>query len=99
EYDDTGRMTAMQLWQEGHRPALTKFRWDSQSQLIGVQTPGGQQWEYRYDAFGRRTEKVCKQAGMRTTYLWDGDSVGWRCSGGNSRISPQPFVQHPPLSF
>ncbi|WP_275355242.1 RHS repeat domain-containing protein [Xenorhabdus bovienii] len=27
----------------------------------------------RYDAFGRRTEKVCEQAGMRTTYLWDGD--------------------------
>ncbi|MDE1473217.1 HNH/ENDO VII family nuclease [Xenorhabdus bovienii] len=73
EYDDAGRMTAMQLWEEGHRPALTKFRWNSQNQLIGVLTPGSQQWEYRYDAFGRRIEKVCKQAGMRTTYLWDGD--------------------------
>ncbi|WP_230580740.1 RHS repeat domain-containing protein, partial [Xenorhabdus bovienii] len=73
EYDDAGRMTAMQLWQEGHRPQLTKFRWNSQNQLIGVLTPGGQQWDYRYDAFGRRTEKVCGQAGMRTTYLWDGD--------------------------
>ncbi|MEX0444580.1 PAAR domain-containing protein, partial [Xenorhabdus sp. SGI246] len=73
EYDDAGRMTAMQLWQEGHRPQLTKFRWNSQNQLIGVQTPGGQQWAYRYDAFGRRTEKVCEQSGERTTYLWDGD--------------------------
>ncbi|MBE8596495.1 RHS repeat-associated core domain-containing protein [Xenorhabdus sp. BG5] len=73
EYDDAGRMTAMQLWQDGHRAQLTKFRWNSQNQLIGVLTPGGQQWEYRYDAFGRRTEKVCKQAKMRMTYLWDGD--------------------------
>ncbi|PHM73081.1 RHS repeat-associated core domain-containing protein [Xenorhabdus kozodoii] len=73
EYDAGGRMTAMQLWQEGHRAQLTKFRWNSQNQLIGVQTPGGQQWDYRYDAFGRRTEKVCEQSGERTTYLWDGD--------------------------
>ncbi|PHM70755.1 RHS repeat-associated core domain-containing protein [Xenorhabdus sp. KJ12.1] len=73
EYDDAGRMTAMQLWQEGHRAQLTKFRWNSQNQLIGVQTPGGQQWDYRYDAFGRRTEKACERAGLRTTYLWDGD--------------------------
>ncbi|MDE9463414.1 PAAR domain-containing protein [Xenorhabdus bovienii] len=73
EYDDAGRMTAMQLWEDGHRPKLTKFRWNSQNQLIGVQTPGGQQWDYRYDAFGRRTEKVCERAGSRTTYLWDGD--------------------------
>ncbi|WP_340618968.1 RHS repeat domain-containing protein, partial [Xenorhabdus entomophaga] len=73
EFDDAGRMTAMQLWEEGHRPQLTKFRWDSQNQLIGVQTPGGQQWDYRYDAFGRRTEKACERSGERTTYLWDGD--------------------------
>ncbi|MDE9590182.1 AHH domain-containing protein, partial [Xenorhabdus bovienii] len=50
-----------------------KFRWNSQNQLTGVLTPGGQQWDYRYDAFGRRTEKICEQTGMRTTYLWDGD--------------------------
>ncbi|MBD2795497.1 PAAR domain-containing protein [Xenorhabdus sp. 18] len=86
EYDDAGRMTAMQLWQEGHRPQLTKFRWDSQSQLIGVQTPGGQQWEYRYDTFGRRTEKVCKQAGMRTTYLWDGDVPAEICEYRHNRL-------------
>ncbi|WP_237385860.1 RHS repeat-associated core domain-containing protein [Xenorhabdus sp. Sc-CR9] len=73
EYDDAGRMTAMQVWEDGHRPQLTKFRWNSQNQLIGVRTPGGQQWDYRYDAFGRRTEKVCERAGSRTTYLWDGD--------------------------
>ncbi|WP_143706576.1 RHS repeat domain-containing protein, partial [Xenorhabdus innexi] len=48
-------------------------RWNSQNQLTGVLTPGGQQWDYRYDTFGRRTEKRCDQTGMRTTYLWDGD--------------------------
>ncbi|MDE1488280.1 DUF6531 domain-containing protein [Xenorhabdus bovienii] len=74
EYDDAGRMTAMQQWQEGHRPQLTKFRWNSQNQLTHVLTPGGQQWAYRYDAFGRRIEKDCAQTGMRTTYLWDGST-------------------------
>ncbi|WP_338129509.1 RHS repeat-associated core domain-containing protein, partial [Xenorhabdus bovienii] len=67
-------MTAMQQWQEGHRPQLTKFRWNSQNQLTHVLTPGGQQWAYRYDAFGRRIEKDCAQTGMRTTYLWDGST-------------------------
>ncbi|CBJ91724.1 hypothetical protein XNC1_3693 [Xenorhabdus nematophila ATCC 19061] len=52
---------------------VAETRWNSQNQLTGVLTLGGQQWEYRYDAFGRRIEKACQQAGSRTTYLWDGD--------------------------
>ncbi|MEK9495002.1 RHS repeat-associated core domain-containing protein, partial [Photorhabdus sp. P32] len=58
---------------EGYRPALTKYRWNSQNQLTGLITPDDIRWEYRYDAFGRRTEKRCIQTGKLTTYLWDGD--------------------------
>jgi RHS repeat-associated protein len=72
-YDEAGRMTEMQLCRDGYRDQLTKFSWNSQNQLAGVLTPGGRQWVYRYDAFGRRTEKVCDPLGQRTTYLWDGD--------------------------
>ncbi|EPH5060257.1 RHS repeat-associated core domain-containing protein, partial [Escherichia coli] len=35
----------------------------------------GEQWEYRHDASGRRTEKRCDRKKIRFTYLWDGDSI------------------------
>ncbi|ENU2506539.1 RHS repeat-associated core domain-containing protein, partial [Escherichia coli] len=34
-----------------------------------------EQWEYRHDASGRRTEKRCDRKKIRFTYLWDGDSI------------------------
>ncbi len=72
-YDRAGRMKEKQRLEEGYRPALTRYRWNSQNQLTGLITPDGIRWEYRYDAFGRRTEKRCIQTGKLTTYLWDGD--------------------------
>ncbi|WP_281422394.1 RHS repeat domain-containing protein, partial [Photorhabdus caribbeanensis] len=72
-YDRAGRMQEKQFLAEGSRLALTKYRWNSQNQLTGLITPDGIPWEYRYDAFGRRTEKRCIPSGKRTTYLWDGD--------------------------
>ncbi|WP_445373793.1 RHS repeat-associated core domain-containing protein [Photorhabdus tasmaniensis] len=72
-YDLAGRMKEKQFLAEGYRLAVTKYRWNSQNQLTGLITPDGRRWEYRYDAFGRRTEKRCIQTGKLTTYLWDGD--------------------------
>ncbi|MBS9430932.1 RHS repeat-associated core domain-containing protein, partial [Photorhabdus akhurstii] len=72
-YDRAGRMQEKQFLAEGCRLALTKYRWNSQNQLTGLITPDGIPWEYRYDAFGRRTEKRCIQSGKLTTYVWDGD--------------------------
>ncbi len=34
-----------------------QFAWDHRDQLVGVLTPGGERWQYRYDAFGRRIGK------------------------------------------
>ncbi|MEK9495233.1 glycohydrolase toxin TNT-related protein, partial [Photorhabdus sp. P32] len=72
-YDRAGRVQEKQFLAEGYRPALTKYRWNSQNQLTGLITPDDIRWEYRYDAFGRRTEKRCIQTGKLITYLWDGD--------------------------
>ncbi|WP_445495977.1 RHS repeat domain-containing protein [Photorhabdus sp. SF281] len=72
-YDLAGRVQEKQFLAEGYRLAVTKYRWNSQNQLTGLLTPDGRRWEYRYDAFGRRTEKRCIQTGKLTTYLWDGD--------------------------
>ncbi|WP_275390596.1 PAAR domain-containing protein [Xenorhabdus bovienii] len=66
EYDDAGRMTAMQLWEDGHRPQLTKFRWDTQNQLTHCETPDGSRWHYQYDAFGRRIRKLKVHDGKLT---------------------------------
>ncbi|WP_431222842.1 RHS repeat-associated core domain-containing protein [Serratia sp. L9] len=75
EYDEAGRMTARWQHKEGYRPEETRFVWDSRNQLIELKKPHGEVWHYRYDPFGRRTEKACTQRGLRTCYLWDGDTL------------------------
>ncbi|HDK1478895.1 TPA: RHS repeat protein [Escherichia coli] len=60
---------------DGYRPETERFRWDSRDQLTGYCSAQGEQWEYRHDASGRRTEKRCDRKKIRITYLWDGDSI------------------------
>ncbi|EFP9645646.1 Rhs family protein [Shigella boydii] len=60
---------------DGYRPETERFRWDSRDQLTGYCSAQGEQWEYRHDASGRRTEKRCDRKKIRFTYLWDGDSI------------------------
>ncbi|HAN8568378.1 TPA: Rhs family protein [Escherichia coli] len=43
--------------------------------MTGYCSAQGEQWEYRHDASGRRTEKRCDRKKIRFTYLWDGDSI------------------------
>ncbi len=75
EYDAAGRMTARREQREGYRPEYTRFQWNSQNQLVGLMNAAGERWEYVYDVLGRRVSKACEQRGLRTTYLWDGDSI------------------------
>lgn len=63
---------------DGHRPEREQFRWDRRDQLTGYSRESGgksEQWAYRYDGSGRRTEKRCDRKGIRITYLWDGDNI------------------------
>lgn len=75
DYDAAGRMVSRTRHRDGYRPETERFRWDSRDQLTGYCSAQGEQWEYRYDASGRRTEKCCRQKAIRITYLWDGDSI------------------------
>nr|WP_228065832.1 RHS repeat-associated core domain-containing protein [Superficieibacter sp. 1612_C1] len=75
EYDAAGRMVSRIRHRDGYRPEREQFRWDSRDQLTGYSNGKGEQWEYRYDGSGRRTEKRCDNQGIRLTYLWDGDSI------------------------
>ncbi len=75
DYDAAGRMVIRTKHRDGYRPETERFRWDSLDQLTGYCSAQGEQWEYRYDASGRRTEKRCDRKKIRFTYLWDGDNI------------------------
>ena len=75
DYDAAGRMVSRIKHRDGYRPETERFRWDSRDQLTGYCSAQGEQWEYRHDASGRRTEKRCDRKKIRITYLWDGDSI------------------------
>ncbi|HCN2823730.1 TPA: PAAR domain-containing protein, partial [Escherichia coli] len=59
DYDAAGRMVSRTRHRDGYRPETERFRWDSRDQLTGYCSAQGEQWEYRHDASGRRTEKRC----------------------------------------
>ncbi|HFN6299604.1 TPA: restriction endonuclease fold toxin, partial [Escherichia coli] len=75
DYDAAGRMVSRTRHRDGYRQETERFRWDSRDQLTGYCSAQGEQWEYRHDASGRRTEKRCDRKKIRFTYLWDGDSI------------------------
>lgn len=75
DYDAAGRMVSRTRHRDGYRPETERFQWDSRDQLTGYCSAQGEQWEYRHDASGRRTEKRCDRKKIRFTYLWDGDSI------------------------
>ncbi|MEQ9880353.1 RHS repeat-associated core domain-containing protein [Pectobacterium aroidearum] len=80
-YDDCGRLAVKRETRPGFRPKETYFDWDVQDRLVRVSLPDGARWRYRYDAFGRRINKVREgqvpsaQAVARVAYRWDGDQL------------------------
>ncbi|MEI7265053.1 RHS repeat-associated core domain-containing protein, partial [Pectobacterium carotovorum] len=80
-YDDCGRLAMKRETRPGFRPKETYFDWDVQDRLVRVSLPDGARWRYRYDAFGRRINKVREgqvpsaQAVARVAYRWDGDQL------------------------
>ncbi|WP_368350112.1 RHS repeat-associated core domain-containing protein [Pectobacterium peruviense] len=80
-YDDCGRLAMKRETRPGFRPKETYFDWDVQDRLVRVSLPDGARWRYRYDAFGRRVNKVREgqvpsaQAVARVAYRWDGDQL------------------------
>ena len=75
DYDKAGRLISKRQLRPGFRPEQWHYRWDSRNQLRVVTTPGGHNWLYRYDPFGRRISKRCEQTGEEVRYLWDGDQI------------------------
>ncbi|MEU5292759.1 DUF6531 domain-containing protein [Streptomyces umbrinus] len=57
EYDAQGRVVQRRRKRLSRKPDVWRYTWDSQDRLVGVVTPDGTQWAYRYDPFGRRIAK------------------------------------------
>ncbi|KIF69097.1 type IV secretion protein Rhs [Streptomyces sp. AcH 505] len=80
EHDAAGRIVLRQKTRLSRTPDTWRYEWDAEDRLIGVTTPDGTRWRYRYDPLGRRTAKqrlapdgttVVEQ----TTFTWDGTTV------------------------
>ncbi|MDZ8908760.1 RHS repeat domain-containing protein, partial [Escherichia coli] len=76
KYDINGRLVEKLVDKGGYRPLQWRYKWDSRSQLTGLETPDGERWEYKYDPFGRRISKRCTshdKPGM--DFHWNGDQL------------------------
>lgn len=75
EYDAQGRVVLRQQKRLSAKPLTWRYEWDSDDQLVGVTTPTGERWRYRYDALGRRVAKQRLDSDGRvieeTTFVWD----------------------------
>ncbi|GAB3713512.1 RHS repeat-associated core domain-containing protein [Amycolatopsis oliviviridis] len=66
-YDVQGRLVSRAGW---------TYSWNGEDRLVGVTTPDGQRWQYRYDALGRRVAKQRMDGDVvvaETRFAWDGE--------------------------
>jgi YD repeat-containing protein len=75
-HDADGRVVLRQRRRLGGRPLTWHFSWDALDRLVGVTTPDGTRWRYRYDVVGRRVAKerldVDGAVLERVLAVWDG---------------------------
>ncbi|ASO22169.1 Putative deoxyribonuclease RhsC [Actinoalloteichus hoggarensis] len=80
EYDGHGRVIARRR-QVGEDSRVWTYSWDSYDRLVGVRSPDGESWRYRYDPIGRRIakERLAENGGTeqivveRVDFVWDGE--------------------------
>ncbi|WP_213453720.1 DUF6531 domain-containing protein [Rhizomonospora bruguierae] len=80
-----------------------QLTWGPENRLVGVTTPGGDRWHYRYDAFGRRIAK--QRRGVKgavleeTEFVWSGELLveqHHRARGG--RVTTTVWEYHPAMA-
>lgn len=86
EYDKAGRLITKVEKRDGFRKQETHYRWNGKNELIGITTPKGEVWHYKYDALGRRIAKECPQQHLRIEYLWDGDQLAYTRTFKNDEL-------------
>ncbi|GLY37864.1 type IV secretion protein Rhs [Amycolatopsis sp. NBRC 101858] len=65
------------------------YEWSAENRLLGVRTPDGSAWRYRYDAFGRRIAKQRLDAtggvAEQVEFAWDGQLPAEQVHSGPGR--------------
>ncbi|XTZ17757.1 DUF6531 domain-containing protein [Micromonospora echinospora] len=76
EHDAAGRVVLRQRKERSTKPSTWRYTWDSDDRLVGVTTPDGTRWRYRYDALGRRVAKqrldAVGEVVEQVDFAWDG---------------------------
>jgi RHS repeat-associated protein len=79
-YDEAGRVVTRWRKRLSTKDHAWRYTWDADSRLVGVTTPDGTRWRYRYDPLGRR---IAKQrlapdgitVAEQVDFSWDGTRV------------------------
>jgi RHS repeat-associated protein len=80
EYDDRGRLVRRLARTLSGQRREWRYTWDTEDQLIRVDTPDRGSWAYGYDPLGRRTEKwrldtEDGEEAERVVFAWDGTQL------------------------
>ncbi|MFJ7264944.1 putative T7SS-secreted protein [Streptomyces globosus] len=85
EHDALGRVTLRQKARLSRKPDTWRYEWNAEDRLVGLTTPDGTSWRYRYDPLGRRIAKQrLSESGMvveETLFTWDGTTLCEQTSG------------------
>ena len=89
QHDAQGRVVLRQQKRLSAKPRTWHYTWDADDRLIGVVTPDGKRWRYRYDPLGRRIAKQCVATNEATVveqvdFTWDGVVIAEQTRTGYS---------------
>lgn len=73
DYDGDGRLVRKTETSTNSMPQIWNYYWDGHGQLRKLCRPDGQEWVYKYDAFGRRMAKRGPTSACE--FLWDSDNI------------------------
>ncbi|WP_285490842.1 RHS repeat-associated core domain-containing protein [Amycolatopsis taiwanensis] len=76
DYDERGRVVMRRRKRLSAKPDIWRYAWSPENRLVGVVTPDGTRWRYRYDPLGRRIakERLAPEGTVVATidFVWDG---------------------------
>jgi len=72
-HDTDGRLIRKTESANSEEPQIWEYYWDAQGQMRGLRRPDGGEWNYKYDAFGRRLAKIGPTSADK--FLWNGDVI------------------------
>jgi RHS repeat-associated protein len=76
-HDRQGRVVVRSRKRLSAKPDVWQYEWNAEDRLVGLRTPDGGRWRYRYDALGRRIskERLSPDGSSvleRVDFTWDG---------------------------